>query len=210
MSGSRKLREKCGGLLLDYWFELVMPIFFLSIAAKGETVYSPKDLPNASFGRPASKKGVMSMRKHTAALVSWISAKTDNTVMSRFLCFLALRGLPKLPGIFYVGTCYTIFVSRIVGPLHVVTLASMHVQPLEVDCLTVAAIQGTHVTHPSVSHPSPSEPVALAIVLNRLSSFPTWAFAAVGGLAHPLVLPIAAASARSRQPFASSCVPARC
>ena len=53
MSGLRKFRKKCGGLFLHNWFEPVMPIFFLSIAAKGETMYSPKALSNASFVCPA-------------------------------------------------------------------------------------------------------------------------------------------------------------
>ena len=47
MSGLRTFREKCGGLFLHNWFELIMPIIFLRIAAKG----GAHALPEGSFQR---------------------------------------------------------------------------------------------------------------------------------------------------------------
>ena len=52
MSGIREFREKCGGLFLHIWFELIMPIF-MSIAVKRETMYSSKVFSDASFVCPS-------------------------------------------------------------------------------------------------------------------------------------------------------------
>ena len=95
MSGLRKFREKCGGLFLHNWFELIMPIIFLRIAAKGETMYSPKALSNASFVCP----------------VHFESAPIPSKVVMAILYTEDEDEMSALAGIRFVSTNFSNFVT---------------------------------------------------------------------------------------------------